>query len=264
MTINWFSPLPPAPSPLARLTQQLLPALAQRAKVVLWTAEKNWSSVLENFAEIQHYDPAVTAWAKINAAEVTIYHLANDAAEHAPIWAIARAHPGIVVLHEATLQPLLTSLLQREQIESAEYLRMVEFHHGEEGLAAVAAFLSGNCTLDRLGAAASMLGVASENALGLVATSRKMEAELTAITSLPIAFLPSPATDPPASEIEQYVDALLQLIRVTEKTRLEFAAHWLSSRVGQLLQPWYGERNARLLLPNTTRALAELLGGEVR
>ncbi|MDQ2660036.1 MAG: hypothetical protein M3Y03_06415 [Verrucomicrobiota bacterium] len=264
MTINWFSPLPPAPSPLARVTRQLLPALAQRAKVVLWTAEKNWSPLLENFAEIQLYDPAVNAWAKINAAEVSIYHLAHNTAEHAPIWTIARAHPGIVVLHEANLQPLLTSLLQCGRIESAEYLRMVEFHLGTEGLAAVANFLSGNCTLDRLGAAGSMLGVAAENALGLVATSRETEAALTAITSLPIAFLPSPATDPPASAIEEYVGALLQFIRVTEKTRLEFAARWLSSRVGQLLQPWYGERNARLLLPNTTRALAELFGGEVR
>lgn len=262
MTINWFSPLPPEPSPVARLIEQLLPALARKVKVILWTVQENWSPHLETLAEVLHYDAKAMPWAKINAAEVTIYHFANDVAQHAPIWYVSRDHPGLVVLHEADLQPLITGLLQRGLVEPGEYLRMMEFHHGGEGLAAAAAFLAGNCALAQL-SAFPLLGAALENALGLVAP-REMEAELAAITSLPLAFLPSSGADSSVSEIERCADGLLRLIDATEKTRLELATRWLSGRVGQLLQPWYGEQNARLLLPETARALAGLLGAESR
>ena len=59
MKLNWFSPLPPAKTGIARYSADLLPALCRRAEVTLWSDQPSWDENLNELAVIRHYDPFI-------------------------------------------------------------------------------------------------------------------------------------------------------------------------------------------------------------
>src|SRR5688572_14805958 len=115
-------------------------------------------------------------WIDINAADVTIYHIANDAEFHGPIWQVARQHPGIVVLYDLELQSLFAGLLRTQALSREEWLEMREYHHSDA--------LSKECLLT---------GGAIENAIGLVLHRAEAHARLANCVTMPVAHLPLPA-----------------------------------------------------------------------
>ena len=66
VTPNWFSPLLPAYTDIAHYTARLLPALGERAEVILWTDQERWSADLERHARICRYQPGQVPWAEVN------------------------------------------------------------------------------------------------------------------------------------------------------------------------------------------------------
>jgi len=191
MTINWFSPVPPTRSSIALDTAAVLPTLAERAKIVVWTHESSWSPTLEQHAEVQHYDPAEIPWEEINAADISIYHLGNHAAHHGPIWRVSRQHPGIVVLHDFNLQEFFAKLTtETRDLSQREYLEMMEFHHPARGRELGEAVLSGIVNADQICEECPLTGGAIENALGVAVHTREGCSQLASTADLPVAYVP--------------------------------------------------------------------------
>ncbi|HEY4285285.1 MAG TPA: hypothetical protein VGM62_19655 [Chthoniobacterales bacterium] len=117
MKLNWFSPVPPTPSPAALQTAAVLPALAKHATVTLWVHEASSSPDLDQHARVCRYDPDGMPWDEINAADATVYHLGNEAQIYGPIREVKRQHPGIVILHD--LGPLQDSASIGAALENA-------------------------------------------------------------------------------------------------------------------------------------------------
>src|SRR5579859_1494447 len=119
MKLNWFSPLLPARSGIANFTSHLMPALAARAEVTLWTDQAEWDSALETHARVRRYEGESIPWPDVNQAEMSVYHLGNNPTFHHSIWQLSRKHPGIVVLHDLRLQDFFGEIF-RERNQPAE------------------------------------------------------------------------------------------------------------------------------------------------
>lgn len=124
MTLNWFSPLPPARSAIASYTAAVLPELMRHAEVTVWSeaAAPSFISPAERGRQrggserdraesvaVCSYRATAPPWEEITRADLSIYHIGNHALFHGGIWDLSRQHPGIVVLHDARLQELAVS-----------------------------------------------------------------------------------------------------------------------------------------------------------
>jgi len=88
MRLNWFA------GDGVASTRLLLPLLRQQAEVTVWITEAGRGRELAAWAPVRHFRPGEVPWAEVNRADATVYHLDADTA------ALARQHPGIVVLHQ--------------------------------------------------------------------------------------------------------------------------------------------------------------------
>ncbi|MCA1660261.1 MAG: hypothetical protein LC642_06970, partial [Verrucomicrobiaceae bacterium] len=191
MTINWFSPVPPAKSSIALDTAAVLPALSRRAHVVVWTHEAGSSPEIEQHAEVRVYDPEAMPWDDIDLADATFYHIGNHAGYHGPIWKVNQQHPGIVVLHDLSLQHLFAGLLVTSSTPNRdEYLELMEFHHSARGRHAGAALLDGRISVEKISSEYPLTGAAIENALGVAVHTQIGRAQLVNSADLPVAYVP--------------------------------------------------------------------------
>lgn len=170
MKINWFSPLSPAKSGIAEYTSRLIPALQKYAEIVLWTDQQHWSSYLEKYATVRHYDLANTPWVEINQADLNVYHIGNNSEFHFAIWQVSRQCPGLVVLHDVRLQHFFSSIyLHREQKSNLDaYLFQMKKYYGIQGEQAAVKFLSGNISTEYITEFYPLTFLALENAVGVV------------------------------------------------------------------------------------------------
>lgn len=136
MKINWFSPLPPQPTDIAHYTHRILTALAARAEVVLWTNQGKIERDLRQRFEVRRFDARRVDWAMVNRADVNFYNIGNDPRFHTAIWEASRRAPGIVVLHDASLQHLFGGIFLGQRRDPVAYTRAMETCYGEAGRAA--------------------------------------------------------------------------------------------------------------------------------
>src|SRR5438132_8346981 len=133
MNLNWFSPLPPARTDVAHYTTRLLPALAARAKVTLWTEQAEWTSTLEELATVRSYRIDSIPWAELNRTDVNIYQIGNNPIFHGSIWQISRLQAGIVVLHDLRLHHFFDGLYRVQWRDLDSYLAVMESYYGPQG-----------------------------------------------------------------------------------------------------------------------------------
>ena len=196
MTINWFSPVPPARSAIADLTAAVLPAMSRRAKVVVWSSEPAWDRPLEAHAIFKHYTPERPPWSEINSADMTVYQIGNQPIFHGPIWQISRRHPGIVMLHELKLQHFFTQLVQTERMSRLTYLGFLERHHPGLGPLLADSFRNGQTTLDDFDETCPLTGAAFEGALGVAAHTEAGYELIARDGRCPAAYVPLPHVSP--------------------------------------------------------------------
>jgi glycosyltransferase involved in cell wall biosynthesis len=187
--LNLFSPLPPARSEIARQTANLLPLLAQKAEVVVWSSEKQTQAEAGTQATVRHYDPDHPPWREISEADVTFYQMGNDPRYHHGIWRISRQHPGIVILHDLKLQHFFSGLVFHELgFNRREYLELVERHHGPKGRVLAESHLHGLLSTEELAELCPLTGGVTENALAVIVHSEA--AHLSVSEETPVAYLP--------------------------------------------------------------------------
>ena len=187
--INFFSPLPPTRSEIARLTTNLLPLLAENAELVVWSSEPQWDPRAEIHATVRHYDAGHPPWRTINEADVTFYQMGNDPRYHHAIWRTSRQHPGIVILHDLMMQHFFSGLVFHNLgLSRREYLELIERHHGAPGRVLAESHLHGLLSTEELGRQCPLTGAATENALAVIVHS---EAAYRVVSrEMPTAYLP--------------------------------------------------------------------------
>ena len=191
MKINWFCPVPPMPSAIAETTATVLPALAQRVEVTLWVSQPNWASHLEQWVPVRHYDPDNLPWSDINAADATIYHIGNSAEHHGPTWQVLRQQPGIVVLHDLSVQYLFAGLVVKNfGLTRSEYFDMMEFHHPGIGRKAAEALFEGTRKVENISEDCPLTGAALENAIGVIVHTELGCSFLRNWTTMPVGYVP--------------------------------------------------------------------------
>ena len=202
LRINWFSPLPPTRSEIARQTLTLLPELSRRAEVVVWCNDPKIEPTPPDRVQVRRYDVAHPPWREISAADVTFYQMGNDPRYHEDIWRISRQHPGIVILHDMKLQHLFAGLLiENKTLSRREYLELVERHHGASGRLLAEAYLDGSVSLDELADECPLHGAAIDRALAVMVHSEAAQTAVSGSSSIPAAYLPLyAATTPPADD----------------------------------------------------------------
>ncbi len=196
MKLNWFSPLPPAPTDIAHYTSRILPALSDVAEVTLWTTKRHWAGSLEKFAEVRRYGLNRPPWRELNRADVTFYNLGNNPRFHFSIWHMSGAHPGVVVLHDFSLHHFF-DWVYREHYQSRKlYLAVMEKLYGPGSVGdARECFNTNAANINRMSSRYPLTQLALLNTLGvLVHTQQNLEAlKPTLICPLAYAPLPFPA-----------------------------------------------------------------------
>ena len=196
MKLNFFSPLPPTRSEIARQTTNLLPLLAQKAEVVVWSSETQWHPEAGTHATVRHYDAGHPPWREISEADVTFYQMGNDPRYHHAIWRISQQHPGIVILHDLRLQHFFSGLVFHELgLNRRQYLELVERHCGARGRVLAESHMRGLIGIEELAEQCPLTGGATENALAVIVHSETAHLSLSEET--PVAYLPLGVGAPP-------------------------------------------------------------------
>src|SRR5215469_13577598 len=102
MRIHWFSPLPPAHTAIADYTARVLPALAERADITLWTDQPFSYAALQQLAHVRRFDPSAMEWKDLHDG-IAFYNIGNDSRFHQAIGQVSRRCPGFSVMHDVLL-----------------------------------------------------------------------------------------------------------------------------------------------------------------
>ena len=208
LKINWFSPLPPAHSGIAHnFAMQILPELARRQEVILWTEQEHVAPEVESIARVARYDPANPPWRALNDADVSIYNLGNHGGIHGGIWQVSRQHPGIVVLHDLCLHDFFAMVLLRTLKQPARYLDALERWYGGEGRRAGEAFCKGGISAESMAQQFPLTREAARGALGVVTHSGRALAELRETPGCSITALNHPYVAADESRYQRWLAA---------------------------------------------------------
>jgi glycosyltransferase involved in cell wall biosynthesis len=193
MKLNWFSPLPPAATDIGHFTSRVLPSLAARAEVTLWTDQSKWDTAVTEFADVRHYDGREIPWADLNRGDVSVYNIGNNPLFHGSIWEIARRHAGVVILHDTRLHHFFDGLYRVQQRDLTGYLELMDFYYGPEGRQdAYDCFISEARNINEMAAKYPLTELAMENALGVVVHTQTAHDDLSGRTATPLRYLPLP------------------------------------------------------------------------
>ncbi len=137
--LHWVGPLPPAETDIAAFTARILPALAERAEVVLWTDAESWDPGLERHATVRRYDAGaheplpLTGLPPVDGPEIPVFQIGNSWLYHAGPLNLARRVPGVVALHDLALQDLFRGLIEHGHFDPAVYRADMAAWYGKAG-----------------------------------------------------------------------------------------------------------------------------------
>lgn len=137
VTIHWVSPLPPLQTDIAHYTRRILPALASKADVVLWTTQHEWDDDINQYAIVRRFDHKSRYpmdFSQINVARNRInaifFNIGNSWVFHREIYLLAKRIPGIVVMHDLVLQEFFRDLLHNKDIDRFFYINLMRRYYG--------------------------------------------------------------------------------------------------------------------------------------
>lgn len=207
--LNWFSPLRPARTDIAHYALRTLPALSRHFDIIVWTERPYWPLEIEQYASVRQWDG--TSWAALNAADVTLYHIGNNAQFHSWIWDVARQHSGVVVLHDTRLHEFFAAQLLDRGEHADAYLDAVRRCHGAAAALHAAALLDGRTTADALAESIPLTELALQNARGAIVHTGLAFREVAALARCSVLQLDLPY-DPGPPPARRAWDGTLQLV----------------------------------------------------
>lgn len=195
MKLNWISPLPPARTGIAEYALAVLPSLSERAEIVLWTAQDNWDAAVERYGPVRRLQPDSVPWCELNRADLSIYHLGNNADMHGAIWEVSRLHPGMVILHDLRLHDFVSYYYRCHKRDRDGYLDHMEMLYGSEARRVGELFWDGTIPPGHMQERYPLTELALTNALGVLVHNADGLHSLASKLTLPTAYAPLPYAD---------------------------------------------------------------------
>jgi len=171
---------------------QVLPVMARRHEVVLWTHQDQVAPEVQRIAPVARYDPAAPPWREFNNGAISFYHLGNHVDFHAAIWQVGVLQPGIVVLHDLCLHDFFSMLALHNRKDRASYLAALQRWYGAEGRQAGEAFCAGGISAESMARQFPLTREAVQGALGVITHARGALEELGEVPGCPVAALDFP------------------------------------------------------------------------
>jgi len=192
MRLNWFTPLPPAPTAIGATSTRILSVLARHADLTVWTDREDYDPSLLKGFEIRICREMDAHWPEVNFADATIYNIGNDARFHRRYVDFLERHPGIVVLHDYNLHELHRERFIREAGGRARFRRFVLETAGIEALETVLRFEEGDISFEEVVEAVPLIESITRHATGIIAFNKAMRPGLEGKTGCPMMFCPLP------------------------------------------------------------------------
>lgn len=269
--VFWFSPVPPARTDIAQYSLRVVPHLVPLIDLDVVGPDIERPDSGDGVAEILQWRPAGTLTMRdLNASHLCVYNIGNNPVFHSQIMRTGLQHPGIVVLHDRSLQDLCYATLDEKDGDGL-YQTVMSRWYGRAGREAARAVLAGDVPISDLAQDFPLFEVALQGALGVVTHNPDIAAEVAdRLPGLPIITLHLPyesATTHAAGVPALRPDRPIRLVMfgyLNPNRRLcEFLRAWA-------LSPWRerfeldlaGELNNR---PEVQATIAETgLGGQIR
>jgi glycosyltransferase involved in cell wall biosynthesis len=190
--INWFSPLPPAMTEIANYTERIVPFLQEHADVVLWTDQGAWNKSIESIARVRHYDPARVPWHDLNQGDLSIFNIGNNRFFHNAIWQVSRCHPGIVILHDLSLQHFFFGVYKECLNDRDGYLEKMTLYYGQQGRDCAMMAWNGALTPNEMVEEFPLTPLALTQARGVIVHTHGAFENLSSEDLWPICYAPLP------------------------------------------------------------------------
>lgn len=173
--IHWVSPLPPAETDIAHYTRRILPELAERADVILWTDATSWDPELERICRVRHMDPGTVLPETMrlhgeagDRPGAVFINMGNSWVFHAGLLRLARRIPSVVVLHDLAIQEMCRDAIYNNLLSRKSYLGSMFRWYGEAGRTAARDALDGVSTAAELGQTYPGFEIAMDNAAAVL------------------------------------------------------------------------------------------------
>ena len=150
MRINFFCPLPPAPTEIAQHLLRILPGLAAACDLTLWTSAPDWDKSITRHAPVIAYNPATIDTDARARSGHNVYNIGNSIDLHGDIWDASRVLPGTLILHDATLFEFAGGYFRVRHRSRDRLIDSLRAHDGEAAVQDYEAYERGTVTLDEM------------------------------------------------------------------------------------------------------------------
>lgn len=235
MNIHWFSPLPPSRSGIALHTAALVPELAKRGRLTLWTDQDGWDARLGEAAEVRQFRAPDVPWPELNRADLVVYNLGNHPL-HEGAWEISRRHSGIVVLHDLCMHHFFAEVFLTRRRDAARYRAEMARWYGQPGTDAAARCIAAPSCIADAAARFPLRELAAGNALGVVVHTPGACQMLAREGLTPSMCLPLPAP----SAITPAAPAIAEARQAPPYRIVAFGLFGSNRRLGSFFDAWAG------------------------
>jgi glycosyltransferase involved in cell wall biosynthesis len=198
LRINWFSPLPPARSDIAHFTMRLLPALADRADMRLWTDDPGYDRQIERLAKVVVYDPSHLSPSTLGEGDLLVYNMGNDARFHGAIREVLLRFPGVLIAHELSYHHSIEWDYISRRGDRDGYLDLVERCYGRRARRQARSYLDGGRpSLDDLSQRYPFIELFADASLAAICHTRQVQEAIEA-RGIPVHRLSLPFAAPAA------------------------------------------------------------------
>lgn len=135
MKLAWFTPLPPAQTEIGNVSARLLPQLSKAFDLTVFTETVDFDKGLARFARIIPFSSEQVDWKSVHAAGHPVYHVGNNYHFHCEIIRMAMVNPGIIVLHDLSINETLLNIALHRGKGRAEYFSILQRYGGDEAVA---------------------------------------------------------------------------------------------------------------------------------
>lgn len=146
MEVAYFSPFNPIRSGISDFSEELLPKLKPYMNIDIYTEHKNLENmeILANFNVYNIADfPEIQEKKKY---DIKVFHVGNNYEAHKNIIELFKKIGGILELHDIALHHYLAEdTLQRGNGGFEEYIRIMQYCHGEQGKTTAEHFFNNGC-----------------------------------------------------------------------------------------------------------------------
>ncbi|AFY41744.1 glycosyltransferase [Nostoc sp. PCC 7107] len=190
LKINWFSPIPPAPTGIADYTVRLMKELSQFLEVTIWTEQQVYDLEITHYAIVRTYDCSCFSCPELHEADLNIYHVGNNGSFHTNIWQLSQQFPGLVVLHDARLHHLFGEIYRDKWHDQKAYLQLMSYYYGETGKKLAERFWDRQISIEWMAENFPLTELALAGSLGVVVHNPEVEQNLQQKLQIPVHYLP--------------------------------------------------------------------------